>query len=44
MKNKLVKKLTACALAAALVTGLAACGTKDEGNNSGDADASAPRT
>ena len=37
MKNKLVKKLTACALAAALVTGLAACGTKEDGNNSGDA-------
>lgn len=37
MKNKFVKKLTACALAAALVTGLAACGAKDDGNNSGDA-------
>ena len=34
MKNKFVKKLIACALAAALVTGLAACGAKDDGNNS----------
>lgn len=37
MKNRLVKKLTVCALTAALVTGLAACGAKEEGNNSGDA-------